>query len=465
MIFFDLDYTLESEAKIVNKVFIEAMETDKLSSYGYSFRSEQFIFDDRLSFINKAEINDVISINYEAGVQLRYSEATQLQDFFTEPFARRDITSANINPNTVILSGAQTDPLIDGRNYWAGGGFASGPGGAGVESELVQAATFLSAAVDFGEVFTVIGSARFEQADFEAVVPDGPPVDGPTTSNDGNLDYFNWSINPVIKLSPEASIYGVYQEATTYNPTQGGAILGESNFGEGELMEVGVKTALIEGKLYAGLAYYEWEQSSFNDREAVSNQFEAEGVELELTWQVTDSITVITSYGDREIVRVNPLGFRTMPWGLADPTGANNDEIGVALEAAGLLNQFSSAFGGFTPEGGSPGGRTELEVPGAPQTTFKGFVAVDLPSGFSVSGGFVWQDEYWHNYDQTILIDAATIWNLNVGYETGNWSALLSIENLFDEEYFLGAEPEFGANTLITKAPGTEARLTLTYTF
>lgn len=461
--FFDTELTPSEDFSLVNKLFIEELNTDKLSSYGYSFITEQFVLNDRLEADSKIDF-DSGSIDLKYGVEVRYTDAMQLQDFWVEPFARRDISRDRISSNSVILSGAQTDPIIGNNNYWGGGFGAGAPGGHAVQSELLQTGAFLMGMLNIGEAFTTIASARYESADWDVSVPDGP-TDVAKNSYSGDTNYFNWSINPSIRLSNQFSIYGVYQDAVTYSPLQGGPITGEENFGESELMEAGAKLALMEGKFFAALSFYEWEQASVNNFSALSDQFEADGIEFELTWAATDSITLIGSWGTREVRKVNALGFRTMPFSLVDPTGSGNDEIGVALEAGSLLNQFAGAFGGFSPQGGTPDGNVERVVPATPETVLKVFAAVDLPNGFAFSAGFVSQDSYWHNFDHTLKVDASFVVNANLTWESDNWEFILSVDNLTDEDYFNGADPEFAANTLITKAPEREFFVTAKYKF
>lgn len=461
--FFDTEFEATDETQLVNKFFVESLSSDKLSSYGYALRSEQFVLNDRLEADTRIEF-EAMSVDLKYGGELRYTESTQLQDFWVEPFARRDITRDIISGNSVILAGGQKDPLIGDNNYWGGGFGSGGPASHAVESELWQTAAFFTGLFRFGDIFSTIASARFEMASWDTSVPDGPTDIAPATA-DGDTDYFSWGLNPSLNLTENLTLYGVYQDGTSYVPLQAGPVLGEENFGESELKEAGVKMSLLEGKLFASAAWYEWEQAAINNFSATAEQFSAEGIEFELTWAVTDAVTIIASWGDREVRKINELGFRTMPFALVDPTGAGNDEIGVALESGSLLNQFAGAFGGFTPEGGTPTANEERIVPATPETTFKLFAAVDLPGGWAVSGGFVQQQAYWHNYDRTLRIDSSLVANANLSWENDVWEVIFSVDNLTDEDYFLGADPEFAANTLITKAAGREFFVTLKYKF
>ena len=464
MLFVDLESFLSDSTTLTNKLFFEDIHTDKLSSYQYAFRSDQTVIDDRLSATTRFEVGENTSVKLEYGGQARLTNAIQLQDFWAEPFARRDISRDEISPNTVFLSGAQMDPST-GNNFWGGGFGAGGTGGHAVESELTQLGAFASALVDIGKHLSIITSVRWDSVDFETKIPKGPTDIAPNGTS-GNDSFFNWSLNPILKINDQVSLYAAFQEATTYAPLQGGAILGDQNFGDSQLQEVGIKLSVLEDRLYASAAFYDWEQSAFNDRTNTNDPYESEGVEIEFTYEVNDRTTIIGSYSERETRRTSPLGFRSMPFGLVDPTGANNDEIGIALAAGNLLHQFSGAFGGFTPQGSSPSNNPNLIVPGAPEQTAKLFVATSLDSPWSFAIGAVYSSSYFSSYDRNITIDSSTVLNANLSFETDNWKTMLSLENLTEENYFIGSEPTFAANTIITKAPeDVQGRLTVTVPF
>jgi len=464
MVFFDIDHEFSSEMKLKNQLFIESINTDKWSSYQYAIKTKQLVIDDRISLTNDIVVGDAANLTLSYGAQIRYTDSMQLQDFWSEPMGRRDVTREVISANTTFLSGDDIDP-ISGNNHWGGLFGAGGPGGHAVESELLQAGVFASGLLDFGDSFTMIGSLRLDSFDYEASVPSGPTDIDPNTV-DGDDTFVNWSINPSVKLGENLTAYGAWQESTTYVPTQGGAVIGDANFGDSELKEIGLKASALEGKLFSTLAYYEWEQASFNDLTGTADPYESEGFEFELTYAPTEKLTFIASYGERETRRTTPLGFRTMPFGLLDPTGNMNDEIGVALGAGTLFNQFADAIGGFTPEGGNPSNNPEFILPGAPESVIKLFAAADLTDAFGVSASIIHKDGYWHSFDQVLEIDSSTVLSMNLWYRIEAFELLLSIDNLTEEDYFIGADPNFAANNLITKAPEEmQAKLTLTIPF
>ncbi|MCB1122157.1 MAG: hypothetical protein KJT03_11450, partial [Verrucomicrobiae bacterium] len=464
MVFADLEHYLNEHTVLTNKFFLEDISTDKLSSYQYAFRMDQLVIDDRFSATTTLGLGSDSKLVLDYGFEIRQTEATQLQDFWAEPFSRRDISREEISANSVFLSGAQYDPSIE-NNYWGGGFGAGGPGGHAVKSQLEQHAAFLSALFELGDAFSVIASTRWEAVDIEAEVPKGP-TDIAQNMTETDDTFLNYSINPTLKLSDMVSIYAAYQEATTYAPLQGGAVLGDGNFGDSELKEIGMKVSALDGKLYASAAYYEWEQIAFNDRTNVSDPYESEGIEFEVTFALTENTTIIGSYGERETRRTSPLGFRSMPWNLADPTGAQDAEIGLALEGGSLLHQFTDAFGGFTPEGGSPSRNPDLIMPGTPEMTAKLFISTSFENGWGFSAGGVYSDSFYASMDRFIVIPSSVVINSNIWYKADKWKAMLSLENLTGEDYFIGADPIFAANTALSKAPDdVQAKMTITVPF
>ncbi len=464
MVFIDLEHFLTDRTILKNKFFLEEIGTNKVSSYQYAFRSEQSVIDDRLSLTTRFDLGGSSKLILDYGLQARLTKATQLQDFWDEPFARRDISRKSISANTTFISGDQIDP-ISGHNFWGGGFGASGPGGHAARSDLAQLGGFASAQLSVGDAFSVIASSRLDSVDFRVKVPEAP-TDIAQNRTEGDDSFFNWSINPVVKLSRAVSLYASHQRAATYAPLQGGAILDHRNFGDSELTEGGIKVSFPEERFYATAAYYHWEQSSFNDRTNTSDPYESKGFEFEITFGINENTTIIGSYSDRETRRSSSLGYRTMPFSLADPTGQGNDEIGLALESGALLTQFANAFGGFTPEGRSPSNNAKLIVPGAPEKTAKLFVSTAYGDAWGFALGCLYRDSYYHNYDHTLQIDSSLVLNANISYKAQAWKVLLSLENLTGADYFLGSEPTFAANTLITKAPeDVQARLTLTLPF
>ncbi len=437
--FADLDFTGNPDRIFTWKNFVEILSTEKLSSYGYAINTDQTVLASKF-IVTDYSLHNTIKLQY--GADLRYTDAKMVQDYFAEPFSRRDITRSDISPNTVILSGPQTGP--DGLNFW------SPSGGANVESDLFQASLFAQAQIEFTKRFSTLFSARLEHADFDVALPAevdrrSPTLEETVAAGSGNKTYHSVAINPIFSIAKNTNLYAAIQYGTSMNPTQGGPIFGEDNFAESELQEIGLKGSAANGSFYYSVSAYQWEQSRFNSRDARSEPLEGEGFELETTWSPTDNFTLIASYDNMTVRRNISMGYRALP----------QNEEDWALNG-GILSAAS---------GRDPSKNPDFEYPGFPPQSVKLMAVYKFDNGFGFSGGPIWSDEFWLSFDQTILLPNSTVWNFNLFYQQESFEIFLAAENVFEERYFYGSEPVFGANTLVTQAPGLEAKLTVTWKF
>jgi len=435
--YLDYEWHLDTNRSLVWKNFFETLNTQKLSSYGYAMDTEQTILNSKLIFTDRALI-PATTLQYGAGI--RYSDAWMVQDYYAEPFSRRDATRDTISDNSIVYAGPQTNP--SGNNLW------SPAGGANVASQLTQSSLFFQAHTRWTDHFSTLINARGEYADYDTSLP--TQVDQRTETleqtaaeGSGHKSYSSVSINPTLEIVDGLNLYGAFQWGTSLNPTQGGPIVGEANFAQAELREIGLKYSTADNSFYATLAAYEWEQSRYNTRDSQSEPLEGEGIEFELAWQATEELTLFFS-ADHQTVRRNiGMGYRALP----------ASEQDWALNG-GILNAAS---------GVEPTSNPNLEYPGFPPSSVKLLAVYRHPSGFGLSGGPIWRDEFWLSFDRTILLPDSLVWNFNLFYSTDNWEFNASIENAFSERYFLGGEPLFGANTVVTPAPEAKLKLTTTW--
>lgn len=458
--FFDVLNTRNPDRTVTYKNFIEYYKTDKRSTYGFAFRSEQFVFNNRLVIAENFDgLPTPTRLTY--GLEFRYTHALQLEDFWTEPFARRDLTQENISGNSQVLSGTQVDPN-NNVNFWAGGTNLFGGTGTNNESDLFQYGLFALFDVELTERLHTYLGLRAEIARFQAKLPsevdftfqqaDGNPLGQRPSGLRGQKNNYHIAFNPVYKLTDDIALYGAIQYGTTFTSSFAGTVSGESSFAEGELYELGAKASLLDDRFYTALSIYYWDQGAFDERNQVNEQFRAKGFEVETAFEAAKGWTLLGSFTAQKVYRRTPLGFRIADFSVLSNADGNAEQ-GIALNGGVLNPSFD----------GAPVNNPDLVVPGAPQVTVKLFTIFELPNRLGVSVGALWRDAFWHNYDRTLHFDSTLSWNVVFFYKSQKWEVRFGIENLTDEDIFLSADPEFAANGLITKAPGREYRLTLTY--
>ncbi len=449
--FADLTRHHVSGAKLRAQFQLDYITTDKRSTYGYAATTDQLVMEAKVS--DSREI-DFWSTKLTSGISARRVDSELRQDFFDEPFSRRDILSPQISGNSVIPVGNQTDPA--GVNFWS----PTSQGGANAHSTLWQFSAFTFAQSRVSDSMTLFTSLVGTHAPYKTRYPDGVDRVG---ANDPRRDsvsseknFTSASLSPVWAVTETVRLYATFQRGASIDPIDGGAIIGRGNFAENALDEIGIKFTNPPKTLFASLSAFQWDQTAFNARENDAEELEGQGVEFELTYAPHDRFAIIGSLGHQEVNRRTPLGFRSIPL----------TEEQWALYGGQLNSPFSGipSATGFSPYP-APASNPDLEYPGTPQDQAKIHISTALGAGFRLSAGFRWNASYWHNFDRTMRLPSTIVVDASLAWEAENWRVALHGFNLTDDDVFTGAEPVFGANTLLTRAPGPTGKLVVTHRF
>ena len=436
--FADLVNTRSSSLTLKNQFIIDYIKTDKLSSYGYAFAMEQFIIEDKITVEQK--FNGKLT-SLSSGGSVRYSWAKQLQDFAAEPFSRRDISKSQITSNSVVVAGPQRPLFGDTRNFWAQSGM----------TDLYQLALFSVGELKLSDAFSTYFSARVEGASFKNTIPGEHERNARRNQRvaEGGKNFYMASVNPVYKISANVSLYASALYGTSLTPSQGGNVGSEANFGETGLIEGGMKVSLLDNTLFAALSVYESKRERFNNFTNNQDGVRSQGVELESTWMATKKLSLIANFGVREAHLVRAPGYRF---------GATQNYY-MPLLAGGLWVDFGDSTG--LVKKNNPDGI----FGGAPEGSANLIASYDLGNGFALSGGPRIRSSYYLNHERTLSLPSTVIWNGNVTYTRGPIQMMLELSNITSEDYFIGSDPIFASNTIVTKAPPIEAKLNITYKF
>jgi iron complex outermembrane recepter protein len=453
--FADLDFTGNPDRTIKNQFILDYIRTSKRSSYSYAIDTQQLALENKLSLTEEFDfLNSLVTY----GGSVRFTRARQLQDFWDEPFSRRDISLPTISGNSEVFAGG-LDP--EGNIRWNSpfAGFSPAVGGSSVESDLFQYSLFAFSENEWSERWTTYTSLLGAFAHYKVGVPSAA-VGGFAAPRDdkGDMWYYSASFSPVYRITDNWNAYVMAQYGTSIEPLQGGPILGENALSTNRLYEIGTKVSLLENRLFASLAGYTWRQSTFNTGAGGDSilQLEGEGVELEVTFLATDRLTLIGSANQQITELKAPLGFRVAP--------ASEEDF--ALFGGELQTPFSQAQGGFDPALlGPPANNPDLRVGAAPDTQLKLFAVYELENGFGLSGGGIWSDSYWASYDRQVKLPSSLVFDASIFYRQPNYEIRLYVENLTSEDYFFGADPTFAAAGIITKAPERTFKISYAYNF
>lgn len=412
-----------------NKFLLDILQTEKLSSYGYAIDTKQLVLADRVEGLNYLSFAQGTTISY--GLGIRYTHAEMVQDYSTEPFSRRDVSRNEVSSNSRILAGPQIGP--DGLNYW------SPDIGANVESDLFQSGLFAQLDSNLTERIKLILSTRVEHAWFKAALPErvqrADESIRESVENKGEKNLYSLGGYLTYQLSSNLMIYAAVQEGISLDLTQAGGVYGKDNFAEADLLEGGIKFTLMDERIKGSFSTWEWKQSRFNQRDFQSEPLEGKGVEFEMTITlVEDKLYLITSAENQRIWRKSALEFRTLP--LSEQEWALN---------AGVMNGGVIAY---------PEKNTELSYPGMPENTYKSHL-IWKDEHYQVALSGVYSRSHWLNFEHTLKLPSSFLVSAYVGYIHKDWEFAFTVENLTNEDYFLGADPLFASNTLVTKGEPT----------
>lgn len=400
--FADFEWLGTPDRTIKNQIFLEYFDAKKREpSNGFSLDANHFAIENKFTIVQ--ELNALIDTQLTYGFSLRYNDVTD-KNAFGDPNARDVSTDSGTSP---IGSGGTANHVGD----------------------YIEAGLFGTVVNPWTEHLTTITSLRLETTHFDA------DKESAVGSGSGSEDYYNASFSPVYKLNDWLSLYGVLQKGTALVPSEAGAVTSEANFAESELYELGLKGNF--DTLFFSLAAYYWDTAEFDSRSGLAEKFRAKGVEFELNYQPSRFFYLVGSFNAQRTYRRGGAPERLDP-------GPDY---------------------GYNPGGDTPENNRDLVVPGTPEIQAKLFAVVTLPQGLSMGGGPIWSSEFWTSYDRATQAPSSIVWNGFASYAYRGWTLRLSVDNIFDERYFAGSDPNFLGNVLITQEPGREWRLALSRRF
>ncbi len=415
---------------ITLKSLVESSETEKFSSYGFAHDSEGYAVNEKLLIEETHDIGP-IPMTFQYGLEYRRTVVNDAIDFFYEPFSRRDISSGEILPASISLAG----PVVD----WAAL--------AGDESRSDQYGAFLQAKADFTKYFTVYGGIRHELTEFSKGAPREAKSNAPFVS--GNEEYQNYSINPVLKPTDWWSIYGVAQAGTSLAPGQTGGIGSPSNFIEAPFYEAGTKFALLDKKLFLSASVYKFEKTVLSNTVIGTGEssYESIGYELELNYKPTKNFSMLANIGEQESKYTNGFPFTTAPLSEED----------VALTAGAIQYDVVS------PESVRYANNPDKIRQGYPLLVANVFAIYEFDNGFGAGFGPQYKSEFYNDNEKTIKLPEALIWNANLFYRGTTWEVFLRLNNVTDEDYFIGSS--FAPTMIVTKAEPFNWEVSVKYKF
>ncbi len=430
VIYFDIVHTTESGMTITNKTYYETVEYINVDGYGFSKIADTSAFENKLIFAFDYE-GEAVKSAIQISPSIRMTDAFYALDFRDEIFDRVDLT-VGFNSNSL-----QQVPSRAPWESWA----------AYRNSDYMEVGLAFLMDSSVGDNLNVLLGVRYDYVDIEAEDGDG---DGPVTlrslsigevAGENSDDAVTWSASVSYKLGPISPYVTVADQTTIVSGSAGDVsvenVVNKTFLGDSELTEIGIKSSLFDGRLYASVAYYEQNRIAFEAQNPVNNQAnEVEGFEIELRTVLSDKFTFVATYSDLEVNVIQESGETFSYIG-----PANYPHIDPASLFGGMIGG-PHQVGRSTPRGGIP--EVSWAISGT-QTWSESF-----RTGFSYTS----VDETASSVIRGIILPSYEVLNLNATYETENSRLSLYVGNVTDELYFRGNFPSlYGNNTVLPSLP------------
>lgn len=197
------------------------------------------------------------------------------------------------------------------------------------------------------------------------------------------------------------------------------------------LREAGVKTTLLEDKLYFAGAVYEQSRVSFDSNTGGIDSVGGEGIELELRWLATEKLSFVfgASWSKNINLPVGSVGvsvdgrFLGYP-DIVDSTG----KVVIPAEAFTWGGRPSVTIQNNDPR--------YQEVEGYPHRVISLTSNYQITKDWRIGGTVYHQGSYSADRVHMIKVPEATVLDLNTAYTWKDWQIQLNVTNVFDKLYF-----------------------------
>jgi outer membrane receptor protein involved in Fe transport len=343
--------------------------------------------------------------------------------------------------------------------------------------------------IDFFERLNLLLGARYddshaETTDFQRFAQTCTAAQNCTSSSavvgrtlpevfvEGDDDATSWSTSLPYKFPNGVVPYVTAAEssatlAAANNTITTGTILAPGGFiGSAEITEAGVKSSLLEERLFLTLARYRQTRTDISNPEdptesADITSSETTGLEFELKWVPSRSV----------FVSVFALKQKS------DYIFASNGDISFDGRMLGFQDVVDPATGQviFPAEAFIYGGKATVDMPaslneqylrrnGNPEEQFGVNASYQVTEKFGFNGGVTWFSEIPVTRVAYLTIPEITTFNLGMTWDAADWRLQLNGSNLTDE---MGLRPRNGDGTalLMNAVPGRSWAFTVKHDF
>jgi iron complex outermembrane receptor protein len=297
-----------------------------------------------------------------------------------------------------------------------------------------------------GATGAVLGM-RYDWVQLHSRIPDFV-LTNPGLEARGHDDGFSWSLSVSREILQGVRPYATYsRQETLVHGIDGGVGISvvPDALNTSELREIGVKSSLLDNKLFLALSGYRQTRTSFTaDTQQVPASL-SHGLEFEARWVPSERLS-LAGGGNWQKTRYDPV--RTGPL-IVSPSyfGLGNDYYGGRLQVT--LGKDSP----YDERTGYPDIVLNLNA----TWFFNKALALNVSS--------IYQGEAASGRLRDITLPDAAIVDLALIYDTPRWGARVAVSNLTNALYFVPNSPDFTGEVIVIPAPERSFQTSFTFKF
>ncbi|HEX7760079.1 MAG TPA: TonB-dependent receptor plug domain-containing protein [Caulobacteraceae bacterium] len=435
LLYLGLTHTFAGGSALKLESFSQYLSSENYQSYGFATVFRTAVNEERISYHFKHDFSGDFTFQATVGANARFSKAISKSSLnsFVISQDRRDLS---VGPTA---DDRFNDPFLTPGYVWDNNN----------TSHQTQTAGFLVADAVFFQHLDVTGGVRVEHYSVHS------DDIGPSGKGDARGSATPVSYNISVTLTnPIANPYVTYARSKSLNLDQGGALdpsLIKSNtfVGGSSLIEGGIKTSQLNGRLYAAVDYFRQENQYRDILGAILGQ-RSQGFEGELRYLVTSRLGVTGTVTVQDVRQ------------LASGSGSGAF-ITLSPALAGVAPQ--DGFGGFYATNakflGLSGG---YDLHTVPHATASLFATWDQHGAWGLTGGVVYNSSTGGYLANSIKLPGYALVKVGAYVVVKGVRADFYIDNAFDKRYFM-AEYDVDANATVLPGVGREWHLKLSKKF
>jgi iron complex outermembrane receptor protein len=423
IVFADLIFSPGGSWTITNKMYSEALHQEKAQDLSFSRYQDQLTIEDKV-IINQSPIrlSGGTTIENAFSANIRYSDNELRTNSNNQIYSRVDLVRG-FQPSTSIANSIehpQEYPWPDNRVTY---------------STYTETGIGVLSSIDFESLpVSVIVGARYDRIDARTRT-----LEDSADERDDGLSYsVSLSFVPLENVRP----YITSSEQTVLVMGNGGTLsVGGVRNGAYDtvgLFEYGVKGSLLRDRLAFAVARYDQTRRTLDSDTGEVTATRGIGNELELQYAPTDRFSIVFS-GTWQTTEYYPV--------IAWDNWVTPQVAGYAPEEAlgGNISTQLPAIGRY------------LERPGSPDEVLTFSPTFLLNNGWGISGSVVYQSDFFADVMHTITLPSATVLNISLSLNRGNFSSRLSVYNATDERYFRANAADRAGGVMALPNPGRMA--------